>query len=263
MFRNAFLLAVTAGAALTASNLKAAAGSPYFAPEPPSVTGAPFSAVMQTQSTTAFADGNRIVRTNTVRYFRDSQGRTRTERSATDDRSSAGKTVTINDPVSGLRSILYPQAKLAMVSPIRVGVTSSETPEAAADLNSPFALLGFGMGIGANPSTEASASETSLGQRVIQDVSAVGTRVVRTIPAGVLGNEKPITSTLDSWFSPDLGLPVQITQRSSIGGEVTLTLKQIARAEPDSALFMPPADYRRHDIRLPVLATSAASAEAH
>ena len=47
---------------------------------PSLVTGAPFSGVVDVQSVTTFADGNRIVRTNTVRYFRDGQGRTRTER---------------------------------------------------------------------------------------------------------------------------------------------------------------------------------------
>ena len=261
MLRNAFVLSVV-GAEFTASNLAAAANSPYFAPEPRSIGGAPFSAVVETQSTTVFADGNRIVRTNTVRYFRDDQGRTRIERSAlASDGSSTGTTViTINDPVSAQRYVLYPRAKLAVVSPISLGPTVSDTGPTE-DLSAPFALLGFGMGIGAKPLTEASVSETSLGQQVFQGVSAIGTRVVRTIPAGVLGNERPITSTLESWFSPDLGMPVQITQKSSIGGEVTLTLQQIARAEPDPALFTPPAGYQRHEIRLPVPATGTAAAE--
>jgi len=261
MLRNALVLSV---AALTASTLAAAASNPYFAPEPPSISGAPFSALVKMQSTTVFADGNRIVRTNTVRYFRDSQGRTRTERSAlTSDGSSAGTSViTINDPVSAQRYVLYPQAKLAVIRSIGQGATNSETIEPRDDLSAPFALLGFGMGIGARPLTEASASETSLGQQVFQSVSASGTRVVRTIPAGVLGNERPITSTLESWFSPDLGVPVQITQKSSIGGEVTLTLEQIVRAEPDPALFTPPADYQRHETHLPIAAIGTTSAQA-
>jgi len=98
----------------------------------------------------------------------------------------------------------------------------------------PFALLGFGMGIGANPAaTEASSATSSLGQKSINGVTATGTRLVRNIPIGVLGNEKPITSTLDRWVSPDLGIAVQINQKSSIGGEVTLNLGQVVRTEPD------------------------------
>ena len=254
MMRNAWVVSVATAAALIASNPAAAADNPYFAPEPASIIGVPFSAVVQTQSTTVFADGNRIVRTNTVHYFRDGQGRTRTERSGlASDGSISGRTViTVNDPVSAQRYVLYPQAKLAVVRPIRVGVTNSETSEPRDDLSAPFALLGFGMGIGARPLTEASVSETSLGREAFQGVDATGTRVVRTIPAGVLGNQRPITSTLETWFSPDLGIPVQITQESSIGGKVTLTLEQLTRAEPDSALFTVPADYQRHEINSPV-----------
>jgi hypothetical protein len=85
----------------------------------------------------------------------------------------------------------------------------------------------------------------------INGVAATGTRLVRNIPSGVLGNEKPITSTLDRWVSPDLGIPVQITQKSSIGGQVTLSLRQVAHTEPDPTLFAPPSDYTRHDINLP------------
>ena len=87
-----------------------------------------------------------------------------------------------------------------------------------------------------------------MGQKSINGVAATGTRLVRNIPSGALGNEKPITSTLDRWVSPDLGIPVQVTQKSSIGGEVTLNLGQVVRTEPDPTLFAPPSDYARHDI---------------
>ncbi len=84
--------------------------------------------------------------------------------------------------------------------PIRSGLTAARTTDAGEDLSAPFGLLGFGMGVGAKPVTEASVSETSLGRQMIQGVSVIGTRVVRTIPAGVLGNDSPITSTRDTWL---------------------------------------------------------------
>ena len=260
MLRNAVVLCLAAGAALTASHPAVAAG--YFAPEPPSITGEPFAALVKTQSTTLFADGNRIVRTNAVHYYRDSQGRTRTDRSGIAPDGSIGRTmITISDPVSAQRYVLYPQSKLAVVRPIRLGPTGSDTTDPADDLDSPFALLGFGMGIGAQPLTEASVSETSLGEEMFQGTRALGTRIVRTIPAGVLGNEMPITSTLERWISPELGVPVQITQKSSIGGEVTLTVEQLVRAEQETALFAPPADYRLREINLPVPPKAAAPSQ--
>lgn len=116
------------------------------------------------------------------------------------------------------------------------------------------ALLGFGMGIGATAATESSSSETSLGHKLIQGLNATGTRMIRTIPSGVLGNEKPIISTTERWFSPDLGVAIQITQKSSIGGDVSLTLEHVIRAEPDPALFTAPADYTRRDLLVPTTA---------
>jgi hypothetical protein len=93
LLRSAFVLCLLVSAAVTAPT-PAAAASPYFAPEPPSTSGAAFSAVVTTQSATTFAGGNRIVRTNTVRYFRDAEGRTRTERSArASDGGAAGAAV--------------------------------------------------------------------------------------------------------------------------------------------------------------------------
>jgi hypothetical protein len=48
-------------------------------PQPEVLKGAPYSAVGTTEVVTTLADGNRITRTNTMRYFRDNSGRTRTE----------------------------------------------------------------------------------------------------------------------------------------------------------------------------------------
>lgn len=50
--------------------------------------------------------------------------------------------------------------------------------------------------------------------------------------------------------------PVTIDHKSSIGGELTLSLGQITRAEPDPSLFAPPAEYKVH--QFPGLARSAA-----
>ena len=43
------------------------------------VTGSPYSALGTSQTVTTLPDGNRIVRQNTIRLWRDSDGRTRSE----------------------------------------------------------------------------------------------------------------------------------------------------------------------------------------
>jgi hypothetical protein len=224
----------------------AGSANPFFAEEPPSVAGAPFSAVAKTQSTTVFSDGTHIMRGNTVRFFRDSQGRTRTERGLGADGTHPATLIMISDPVAGVRYMVSPALKLVQVLPLGPENMAAQLQEPSADFDAPFALLGFRMGIGATPQTESSVDETSLGQKVINGVSTTGTRLVRTIPAGVLGNDCPITSTLDRWVSTDLNVPVAIDQKSSIGGELTLNLGQIARTEPDPSLFAPPAGYKQH-----------------
>jgi hypothetical protein len=196
------------------------------------------------------------VRTNTARYFRDSQGRTRVERSMAGLDAGGSQpnttTVTINDPTKSERYILESQIKTAMVMKIPAGVAGGATSRiidaTPLELSAPFALLGLRMGVGANPRTESASETIALGQKVVNGVLANGTRVVRTIPAGVLGNEKPITSTLERWVSPDLQVAVQMTETSSIGGTVTYNLEQISRGDPDPALFVVPADYKRHDL---------------
>src|SRR5262245_60479204 len=77
------------------------------------VTGAPYSALGTSETVTTLADGNRIVRQNQVRMWRDSDGRTRAEYSL----SSVGgpqplelnTTVTIiDDPSARERYVLQP-----------------------------------------------------------------------------------------------------------------------------------------------------------
>jgi hypothetical protein len=236
-------------------SLVAGAAGPLFAPEPAETPGEPFSAVAQTESTTLFSDGNRIVRTNTVHYYRDGQGRTRIERTmAAVGPAAETPVITINDPVAGEHVNLLPQVKTATVikMPNRGG-SAHIAVASMMDVSAPFALLGFGMAIGANGlSTESSAQTTTLGQKVVNGVNATGTKIVRVIPVGVLGNEKPITSTLEEWKSTELGLPVQITEKSSLGGSVTYNLQQVVRAEPDPTLFQLPEGYTRRDIGGPM-----------
>jgi len=238
-----------------AGALAASAGT-MLAEDPPAISGAPFSGVMNMQSATNFADGNRIVRTNTVRYFRDGQGRTRTERPGLNMQgvpAAGGPIVTITDPVSGKQVHMFPGQQSASVINLPRGVPVSQ-PATVSACNGenipPFALMGMGMAIGAGQYTEASTSTTSLGQKVVNGLTATGCRIVRTIPAGVLGNEKPINSTTDQWVSSELGMTVQLTETSSLGGSVTMNLEQAVLAEPDASLFVVPANYKTMEIPL-------------
>jgi hypothetical protein len=86
-------------------------------PQAETMKGAPYSGVGTTEVVTTLADGNRITRTNTMHYFRDSAGRLRTEYQLAAIGpfvpSEAQSIVTITDPVAGRRYVLHPSLKRA------------------------------------------------------------------------------------------------------------------------------------------------------
>ena len=89
----------------------------------------------------------------------------------------------------------------------------------------------------------------SLGTRDFEGVKADGTQTTHTIPAGQIGNEKPIVITTERWFSPELQLVVYARTRDPRAGETTYRLANLRRGEPPADLFRVPADYRKRDSR--------------
>jgi len=91
----------------------------------------------------------------------------------------------------------------------------------------------------ANPN----AKTESLGTQVIGGVTAQGTRLTRTIPAGQVGNQAPLVITIERWYSPDLQTDVMRKEVNPQFGETTFQLTNIVRAEPDASLFQVPPNY--------------------
>jgi len=83
----------------------------------------------------------------------------------------------------------------------------------------------------------------SLGPQMIEGVEAEGTRVTHTIPAGSIGNERPIEITYERWRSKELQLDVLIKSVDPRSGESTQQMTNISLGEPDPALFEIPSDY--------------------
>jgi hypothetical protein len=83
-----------------------------------------------------------------------------------------------------------------------------------------------------------------LGTQVIEGVLAEGSKTVRTIPAGEIGNERAIDIVDEVWTSPDLKTVVLSKHSDPRTGEMTYRLTNISRAEPAASLFMVPADFK-------------------
>jgi hypothetical protein len=83
----------------------------------------------------------------------------------------------------------------------------------------------------------------SLGKQTIEGLEAEGTRNVQTIPAGEIGNERPIEIVFERWYSPELQTVVMTRHADPRFGETVYRLTNISRDEPAKSLFEVPGDY--------------------
>jgi hypothetical protein len=87
------------------------------------------------------------------------------------------------------------------------------------------------------------AVKEDLGKQNIEGVEAQGTRVAITIPAGEIGNERPIEIVNEHWYSTELQIDVMTRHSDPRTGETTYRLTNINRSEPSKSLFEVPSDY--------------------
>jgi hypothetical protein len=200
------------------------------APRTP-VAGAPYSAIQTTQIQRILPAGNQISRTEQSKVYRDSQGRTRTESTVTPPASSGKQPfteVTIVDPVAGYSYLLNSATMTAIQMPLRApsGSTTSGTPPARP-----------------SPPNGIQISTVSLGAQTINSVTATGTQVTETVPAGAIGNTQAITVVRTTWISTDLKVPVEVKSSDPRIGTTDMELTSIEQAEPDPSLFTVPSGY--------------------
>jgi hypothetical protein len=100
----------------------------------------------------------------------------------------------------------------------------------------------FAYSMGVNSKYESRTEE--LGVQNIEGVEATGTRTITTIPAGDIGNERPIEIVYEKWYSKELQLVVMSKHSDPRFGDQTYRLTNIVRSEPDPSLFELPSGYR-------------------
>ncbi len=221
------------------------------------VKNSPYSAQSVTEFTQTLADGNRIHRTTAGSIARDSEGRTRREQtlSGIGKMASSGepvKSVMIHDPVTGTSFSLEPHSHAAHVmhnttfnTTYNVRINKDGAEKVAAEkmaLDKASAELMAKMKVrsrGPEPNTKSD----ELGTQVMEGVTVQGKRVTRTIPAGEIGNERPLEIVTETWFSPELQVVVMSRTTDPRSGDSVYKLTNVSRAEPDRSLFEVPADY--------------------
>ncbi|MBO0724741.1 MAG: energy transducer TonB [Blastocatellia bacterium] len=236
------------------------------------IKNAPFSGELVNECTQTLADDNHISQRTSVMIYRDKEGRIRRESSIKVRYGSNGeykeyKTIQISDYFGGQNFTLDPQNRTATKS-VSIVPAPTDTPGAIKSIPTlrdntgapgPRAvsaavshLVPFAPSIVCGPGAVRPAllpgarSETkneSLGSQVIEGVAADGLRITQTIPAGSIGNERPIEITYERWHSNELQLDVLIKSVDPRSGESTQRMTNINLGEPDASLFEIPPDY--------------------
>ena len=227
------------------------------------VKGAPFCATVVTEHTQSLADGNRIHTSDSSMLCRDSEGRVRREAGLNlleaGQQTSAPKLITIVDPVAGVRYLLDTENKIAQKMPLlpEGGFTTAAVPGPAHAPDKQVMIYQRTGGPGSDvmfndvlvkkvgpDSGEKAPNSENLGDQTIDGIHVTGTRMTHTIPAGKMGNEKPITVTSERWYSPELKATITTKHDDPWAGELKTELKNVSASEPDASLFAVPADYK-------------------
>ena len=242
------------------------------------VKAAPYSATEINETNQSLADGTRIHNETQTQVWRDSEGRVRRE---TGDQVMiydpvANASYSINTKNQTARKLPLGTYMFTTTADgaktntqyFRFSSSSSESSSATfhtendskkaeqdlAEVKRNLDTLthetrgaGMGMGVGVGMGkvmAHAKGVSQSLGKRVMEGVNAEGTSETATIEAGAIGNDRPIQSVSERWFSSDLQTVMMSRHSDPRTGEETFRLTNVSRTEPPPYLFQIPAGYQ-------------------
>jgi hypothetical protein len=273
--RSLVILCVSAAAALAQNSGTVSSGSSGFSgtasfsdPMPMAARGiinAPYSADQVIEQVQTLADGTHITRKGAMqKMYRDSLGRTRTERPVFGGIALSGRMpesptiVEITDPVAKVKYTLDAVNRVAHRQQLPALPNQSRTiTRTAAAGEVGVGRMGGGGGsaavvpsaavVAAPPTPNAVARPTitqdKLGTQTIEGVLVEGTRMTSTYAVDTEGNDRPIVVVNETWMSPALKVMIMNKSSDPRSGERTQKLTNISQSEPAAELFAPPSDY--------------------
>lgn len=235
------------------------------------VKNAPYTGEANTETTRVLADGTRIVSKSATSVARDKEGRMRRDNNFSNigpwvnSNQQPPRLATITDPVAretyvlNLNDKTARKMKMGELMPMvhrkesssgakkevfehRVQVTVRSSESGADVIASPPGLPATG-GMVMRIDSKNSKTE-NLGRQTMEGVPVDGTRTTVTIPAGEIGNDRPIVSVTERWYSADLQMVIYSRTNDPQFGESIYRVTNLRRAEPDPGLFKVPADYK-------------------
>jgi len=213
------------------------------------VVGAPFTATVEWTSTETKADGTVVNHRRVSRIMRDSAGRQRFEdgQDEAGPQAGAAPAVRLYDPTIHLFASLDATTGVAKIStmgktsaaPLAVPASRDKTGPAneQTDLAQPRSQSGEGV------------TRQPLPPREIAGLHAEGVRTTTTIPAGKDG-APAVTVVDDVWESPLWRMQLLHIHDDPRKGRSQAQILELAREEPDAALFYPPGGYTKDNWEL-------------
>jgi hypothetical protein len=201
----------------------------------PSMPNAPFTATVNTEWIRQLPDGSSITWRNHRTVARDAAGRIFQERRTFVPDGGKGESVVtqieISDPVTREFYVCRTSDHVCRLEQFSRPVFSSNAPAGAAGKDS------------ASPGAE------ELGKQTVSGLETVGTRETTVVPAGTFGNNSPIMTKREFWYSPQLGVNLISKVQDPRSGEQNFEVSDIAVGEPDAKLFAVPSGYKVLDLR--------------
>ena len=206
-----------------------------------SVTGCPFSAVIEITQTQTLADGTHIQTKSKGVVYRDSLGRIRYENHSfvpTDKEiPESPNMIQIFDPVARFSYWLSPRNAVATRSRLDEPATNQKAttqPQQSPTRGS------------ASPQVQEPRPDSvveKLGTQLIEGILVTGRKNTVTFPAGMEGNDRPIVVVSEVWDSSDMGMRLLEKISNPRTGDMERRMTNLSRTEPDPSLFQVPADY--------------------
>jgi hypothetical protein len=199
----------------------------------PPLTKAPFTSTVRTEWVRTLEDGSKITLQNHRIVMRDSTGRIFQERRhlVPNGQEPELARLEITDPSMHTQYICYPNHHACEL------YDYSAPPFTSA---APVGVVGEG---------NEYLTREDLGKDSVSGLDAVGTRETTTINAGTIGNERPLSTTKEFWYSPQLGINLLVKRVDPRHGIQIFTVSDIGLAEPDPKYFSVPNGFTVSDRR--------------
>lgn len=200
----------------------------------PPKPGAPFSMTLMTEWSRPFGNGGTVTLTNQRRIMRDSRGRIYQERwllvPKGGDIKSRMDVFQITDPDQHTWYNCEPIRKICELLPYRTRSQPNFEPAIGTS--------------GSLPNGRGFHTHEDLGLSSTEGQETHGYRETTTINTGVMGNDKPMVSIREFWYSPQLAVNLISVVNEPQSGTQVFTVKDLTTSEPEPAFFEPPTDYQ-------------------